>query len=265
MIEELSYLIKRLSDPEFDKLNIINWGAPIITFGNLQGAKIATLGLNPSNKEFVNNNGGELVGEQRRFHTLSSLGINSWSEINNYHLELIINLCNEYFSRNPYDNWFKKLDYLISGTSMSYYFPSSSACHLDLVPYATSVKWGELSSWQKNQLLKLCSDILGNLLCKSTIKVLVLNGKSVVDSFVKISDINFTVSTMEDWHLRRKGETSILGFAYEGKCSKIGDVSLKSPIYVLGYNYNIQSSYGITTYVKESIRKWITNKTELYI
>lgn len=264
MVDEITELVDRLSDPKLLKLDVITWGAPVPTFGNLDGAKIATLGLNPSNKEFVDNGGNELMGNDRRFHTLNSLGLDAWEDAQPSHLNSIVELCNEYFSRNPYDGWFKRLDYLISGTSMSYYFPSSGACHLDLIPYATSTKWGELTNWQRNTLLEQYGDILGELLRKSSIKLLVLNGRSVLDNFNKISDVNYEVTLMDEWCLPRKS-TGVLGFAYEGTCKIIGGVPLNQPLHILGFNHNIQSSYGITTGVQESIRKWIASKSANFL
>ncbi|WDF55242.1 hypothetical protein [Mucilaginibacter sp. KACC 22063] len=265
MVDEITELVERLSNPNLAELDVITWGAPVPTFGNLEGAKIATLGLNPSNKEFVDNSGNELIGNARRFHTLSSLGLEAWEDVQPCHLNSIVELCNEYFLRNPYDGWFKRLDYLISGTSLSYYFPSSGACHLDLIPYATTTKWGELTNWQRNTLLKEYGDILGELLRKSSIRLLVLNGKSVLDNFNKISDVNYEITLMEDWCLPRKDSTGVPGFSYEGICRNIGGVSLDEPLCVLGFNHNIQSSYGITTAIQESIRKWIATKSASFL
>ncbi len=140
MVQELLYLLKRLNNPLSIGSDIITWGSPIPSFGNFSHAKIATVGLNPSNREFVDGLGIELKGSNRRFHSLNSLGLTRWDDIEQRHLKVIAESCQEYFNRNPYDNWFKKLDNLISGTAISYYFPSSQACHLDLIPFATSTK-----------------------------------------------------------------------------------------------------------------------------
>src|SRR5690348_5636215 len=80
MNEELSILVSRLNDPIVSENEVIHWGCPVPSFGNLSTAKIATLGLNPSNREFVDKNGRELDGVHRRFHTLNSLGLSKWSD-----------------------------------------------------------------------------------------------------------------------------------------------------------------------------------------
>lgn len=69
----LSDLIENLDNPYLQTLSVIPWAAPIISFGDLSKSKIATLGLNPSNREFVDSSGNELLGFNRRFHTLQSL------------------------------------------------------------------------------------------------------------------------------------------------------------------------------------------------
>lgn len=259
---ELLNLVERLDNPVLHEAEVIPWGSPIISFGSIDNSKIATLGLNPSNKEFVDGNGNELEGENRRFHTLKSLGLNSWKYVSENDLLSIKDLCDNYFYRNPYDSWFKKLDYLISGTSLSYYFPSSQACHLDLIPYATSCKWSALTNYQKELLIEQSGDTLGLLLQNSSIELLILNGKTVIDTLENISDINFEVKEMPNWTLPRNSNGGVKGYSYKGYLSSIGGISLKKEIMVLGYNHNIQSSYGVTSEVQKSIRDWITEITE---
>jgi hypothetical protein len=262
MTAELLNLVERLSDPKLRKADVIIWGSPIISFGNLSHSKIATLGLNPSNREFVDEKGKELNGHQRRFHTLYSLGLQRWSDAGEEHLNLIAELCDEYFFRNPYDGWFKRLDYLISGTSMSYYFPSGEACHLDLIPYATANKWTDLTPDQKKMLLQLAGDTLGLLLRSSSIKLLVLNGQTVVDHLEKVCGIEFKRKHMPSWTLPRKGSDGVAGYSYVGTINRIADIPLQHEIKVLGYNHNIQSSFGVTSEVQNSIRTWISKKAK---
>src|SRR5690606_13738995 len=109
----------------------------------------------------------ELDLSDRRFHTINSLQLDSWAQIDDNQIDQLMASCNEYFSTNPYDNWFKRLDFLVSGTGKSYYFPSGEVCHLDLIPFATKTKWGELKSHVRNKLLKENADILADLLTES--------------------------------------------------------------------------------------------------
>ena len=265
MDSEIFDLLDRLESSQLSETSVISWGCPVPSFGDLSSSIIATLGLNPSNLEFVDQDGNELNGHERRFHTLNSLGISTWEEAKEKHVELIARFCKEYFFRNPYDRWFKRLDYIISGTSFSYYFPSGKACHLDLIPYATSTKWGELSSKQKSILLELTGDTLGHLLNSSSIEVLILNGKSVIDNFQSISNIEFIKCKMPSWTLPRKNGEGVSGVSYQGSVTHIGGVKLNRKVKILGYNHNIQSSFGVTKEVQTSIRNWVTQYSCKYL
>jgi hypothetical protein len=262
MTDELSILVHRLNNATLQETDVIPWSSPVLSFGNLSSAKIATIGLNPSNREFVDVDGQELIGTNRRFHTLNSLGITNWSEADEKHMSIILDDCYHYFSRNPYDNWFRKLDYLISGTLMSYYFPSKQACHLDLIPFATARKWTELTFDQKNILLESSADTLGILLRDSSVRLLILNGQTVVDNLQKISNVSFKKSLMPNWTLPRKRGKGVLGYAYRGTVHNLGGIKLKNEIHVLGFNHNIQSSFGVTKDVQDAIRNWITKSAK---
>uniref|UniRef100_UPI0019674E9A hypothetical protein n=1 Tax=Myxococcus vastator TaxID=2709664 RepID=UPI0019674E9A len=134
MRQVLADLLKRLEVASPEDTRVIPWSCPVPSFGDISRARIATVGINPSNKEFVDDSHNELPEESRRFHTLQSLGLKSWSEAKGSHHDEIAEVCRRYFEINPYDRWFKELDFLISGTSFSYYSSMSIACHLDLVP-----------------------------------------------------------------------------------------------------------------------------------
>lgn len=260
----LLHLLDYLDKNQSSELSIMPWASPVLSFGDISRSKIATLGINPSNREFVNIENEELKADNRRFHTLSSLGLKKWSDIDEKQLQLILDSYNEYFSRNPYDGWFKKLDYLMSGSSISYYFPSYEACHLDLIPFATDEKWSSLTLQQQTTLLKIFGDILGAIINNSSIEILLLNGQTVVNNFEKISDIEFEKNLQKDWELPRRTVNGVAGYSYEGFVSSIGGVDLKRKIKVLGYNHNIQSSFGVSSEVLASIREWVNINIDSY-
>jgi hypothetical protein len=260
----LIQLLEFLDKEQYTDLTIIPWASPVLSFGDISNSKIATLGINPSNREFVNLENKELSGVHRRFHTLSSLNIPKWADIDDDQLQLVLEACEEYFRRNPYDGWFKKLDYLLSGSSLSYYFPSYDACHLDLIPFATDEKWSNLSPVQQTTLLQFFGDTLGELITDSSIEILILNGQTVVNNFEKISDIKFEKTLQKNWELRRKATDGVAGYSYEGFVRIIGGIDLKREIKVLGYNHNVQSSFGVSTEVLASIREWITKNINIF-
>lgn len=254
----LASLINRLDEGNLVAQEVIPWGAPVPSFGDARVSRVATVGLNPSNREFVDETGVELQGVFRRFHTLRSLGIEEWAEADATHLDLIIESCRAYFFRNPYDAWFRRLDKVLSGTGSSYYDPKSPACHLDLIPYATGRKWAELSPKKRAALLKTVSDTLAILLRDSNIGAIVLNGISVVENFQRCTGVTLIKQEMTDWTLPRREGGGVAGFSYRGVIDELVGLQMARPIIVLGYNHNIQSSFGVTTRVVNSIRDWIT-------
>ena len=257
--ETILVLLRRLDGLKNMRSSIIPWSCPVPSFGDPMTSKVATLGLNPSSREFVDVNGKELNGSIRRFHTLRSLNLTCWSKANVNHARLIMDSCQTYFSNNPYDVWFRRLDYLIAGTRASYYGRSKTACHLDLVPFATKSKWSELSLRERGLLLEISGDVLGSLVRDSKIQILMLNGNSVVQHFQKIVGIKLKKRSVPSWMLSRKSGVGVRGYAYSGEIKKISGVGLGRSVLVLGFNHNIQSSFGVTTNVRNAIRRWITS------
>jgi hypothetical protein len=258
----LATLIDRMDDPRITRSGVIRWGAPVPSFGDLATSRVATLGLNPSNREFVDEAGIELDGRARRFHTFQSLGIRSWEEANASHLRLILNSCRNYFLCNPYDRWFKRLDEVVSGTKTSFYGDSNRACHLDLIPYATFHKWTDLTPVQRMALLSSAGDVLALLLRDSPVQVLLLNGASVVEHFEQLTGLDLERREMKGWGLCRRRTKQVRGISYRGILRRLCGVSLSREVLVLGYNHNIQSSFGVTTQVVDAIRSWVSTESD---
>jgi hypothetical protein len=137
-----------------------------------------------------------------------------------------------------------------------------SACHLDLIPFATSCKWGELTSEHKQNLLAVSGDALGRLVRDSPLQVLILNGSSVVSHFQNLCDSTFTSTPRREWELPRPKESGagVAGYAYHGSIKVLAGVPLGRDVAVLGFNHNIQGSFGVTREVKALIRRWISKK-----
>ena len=257
MERTLQALISGFSEPNVAGANIIHWGCPIPAFGDTARARVATVGLNPSNREFVDGDGNELDGPDRRFHTLRSLGLSSWTDADMSHIELISQSCRAYFSRNPYDAWFRQLDRILASTKASYYEDAADACHLDLTPYATACKWTGLTSMQKSALRDAGAAALGQLLRDSSIRLLILNGRSVVEQFERIAGGTLEREVMPQWQLGRRGRAPVDGYSYKGVVQTVAGVHLAREVLVVGFNHNIQSSFGVSNAVRDSIRDWI--------
>lgn len=257
MNSALCGLIGKMESESLRNARALAWGAPIPAFGNAEAAEVATLGLNPSNLEFMDQHGNELEGERRRFHTLGSLGIDNWRDIGPADLSKIYSSCVQYFASNPYDAWFKQLDYLLGDSEYSYYQAARHACHLDLVPFATACKWSDLNQSQRRILVDASGEFLAETIAASRIRVLVLNGSSVVSLFERAARVVLKRKEMPEWSLPRKTSADVMGYAYTGEFESYAGFSIGRTVKVIGFNHNIQSSYGVTHAIKHRIRKWI--------
>jgi hypothetical protein len=53
-----------------------------------------------------------------------------------------------------------------------------------------------------------------------------------------------------------------MGVAYKGVVSAVSGIKLPHEILVLGYNHNLQSSFGVTNEVIFAIRDWISRAVD---
>lgn len=258
MIQEiLDKLIKRLDRQSLQLSSVIRWASPVPVFGNPTTARVATVGINPSNKEFVDDKGAELEGFERRFHTLRSLGISKWGEARPGHLQALEHGILSYFSHCPYVTWFSQLDTLTKFAGHSYFGSHPTLCHVDLVPYATSCKWTSLDGSSRRYLIDSSVSTLFDVINNSRIEILVVNGSSVIRALEAFCGIRFERIPKPEWALRRRSSLDVPGWAVEGDLHAIGECDLDRSVKILGYNHNLQSSFGVTREVRESIGRWL--------
>ncbi len=77
----------------------------------------------------------------------------------------------------------------------SYYGIFSDACHLDLVPYATSMKMGRAEQFAAIRAARMRGRCAGFLLRNSSVEMLILNGKSVIEQLQVITGGVFFAQT----------------------------------------------------------------------
>ena len=261
LINELGRLIAMLRKGRPVALGAIPWAPPVLAFGNPVTSKVATLGLNPSNLEFMDGDGNQLLAPYNRFESLATLEARDWNDVAKRGVCRIWESCEDYFYRNPYDQWFRRIERVLVGTGASYYTRiGETACHLDLVPFATSMKWSALSANQRSELIQLGVPSLVRTIKASDIRVLVLNGSGVVKEFNKLLGTKpLKTRQMPSWSLQ---SGRVVGIAHVGRVSKLGEIALDRELLVLGYNHNIQSSFGVTKDVVSRIATWITHSAD---
>lgn len=253
--------IDRLTEPTVLDGGVVPWACPVPYFGRPDAARMATVGINPSIREFTTPAGNELTGGLRRLPTLGSLRLTSWKHADATHVKVIAEACEEYFLRSPYDRWFKVLDSVLAHSQCTYYGDVPTACHLDLVPFATTSKWGDLSGRQRQQLLVAGSGLLAAQLARAPVQMLILNGRTVIDHFAAVSNVEFLETVVDAWRLEA-GDWTVPGVAYAGVATEIGGVVLDEAVTVVGFNHNLQSSFGVTRTAMRAIGEWISRAAD---
>ena len=229
-------IVARLRKPPPNAYVVPN-STPVISFGDPSKALIATLGLNPSRQEFLDTTGQELNGSARRFESLTSLGVSSLSSASDAALQRVVKACNAYFQNNPYRRWFDQLEPVLQAFGTSYY--NGSACHLDLVQWATDPVWSKIPDKStRDRMLKEDSAFLDHQLNAGSFKVLLLNGSGVVRPFERMTGVS----------LRDAG--SVRGSSQKSRML-VGRLPLGTR--VIAWSVNIQSSFGICNSLRAAI------------
>jgi hypothetical protein len=214
---------------------VIHGTTPVLSFGDPRYAKVATLGINPSGREFMEN-GRLLTGRQRRLSTLESLGARNTEHLTEKQMRSIIDECGPYFrpDRNPYRRWFDVLVRVLQeGLGVSYY--DGSACHLDLVQWATEPVWGGLCDRRVKQiLLRESLPHLRNQLELGKVGLVVLNGREVLN---QVSSVG--LARLTSCGALRVGTMSCSLYLGEGDGVRFA-----------GWSTNLQSSRGVTAAFK---------------
>ena len=239
------YIENRIKQNPYNS-DILQNTTPIICFGNLFNSTFATLGLNPSNKEFVDNNNNFLSDNNLRFQNCFSLSEHDLTKLTNDKTNLVLDSCISYFKFNPYKRWFNVLEkYVLSKLNVSYY--NDTCCHLDIVQWATAEKWGSISKISQTQLIDKDYPFLLRQLENQNINLLLINGKGVFDILSKIEKTYI----QKEEEIQINAETCQMTKFY----FKIG----KKRINCIAWSKNMQSSYGLTNNMKEKIGNRIKN------
>ena len=243
--------------------SVIPWAAPVPYFGAALSSVVATVGINPSSLEFTDAMGRELDGQERRLPTLRSLGLQRWADADSRHLRRVVSDCSTYFSGRPYDRWFSVLERVLKRSGFTYYGREPSASHIDLVAFATRQRWSSLPVQERRRLLRSTSAPFALLVRSISARVLVLNGRSVIEAFETSAQTELEPVRMTTWDLPRTGG-SVPGFAYVGRINEFAGVPLDRDVTVAGFNHNLQSSFGVTSAVIQEIGVWLASLIRMH-
>lgn len=186
------YIACRIRTPYPNIPYVLRGSTPVISFGDFRSAHVATLGINPSDSEFIEK-GAWLTDDKQRLATLQSLGLSALEEASEVDVSVIVDACCNYFSPsgNPYWRWFRVLDKLLQdGLGVSY--EAGDAVHLDLVQWATAPVWGQIKEANyRNQLIQSDREFLREQLARENIQLVIMNGRSVLDQ-VQRAGVRYT-------------------------------------------------------------------------
>jgi hypothetical protein len=221
------YIETRIRQRQPDGLPVVPGSTPVVSFGDVRNAKVATLGLNPSRLEFLDRGGNELTETNRRLETLSSICENDLPSASPDAIRRVFEGCNNYFQRRPYRTWFGYLEEILHPLGASYY--SGTACHLDLVQWATNPTWGNLRTTQRKKLVEADVSFLRQQLSLIGIRLLLLNGSGVVNAY----------SRSLGCEIADQDIPGIVGWKLFVGCNP-------QSVRVIGWNKNLQGSHGVT-------------------
>jgi len=157
---------------------------PVLFFGDLFTAQAVTVGLNPSDREFLNAQKHELEGEARRFETLASLNAQDRSTLTDKQCALAVQTMRTYFQPGkPVYSWFRPLDRVME--SMGFRYQVGEAAHLDLAQEATDPTWSALAKASPSEFAALRAQDLPFLqwqLAITPLALIVCNGRTVFDT-----------------------------------------------------------------------------------
>ncbi len=227
------YIADRIRRSAPEGAPIVRGSTPVVAFGNPNTAWVATLGLNPSKVEFLDPDGRLFQEGERRLETLYSLGCADLTSAPDAVVERVLTGCNTYFERRPY-RWFNKLARVLRPVGASY--EDGTACHLDLVQWATDPVWGLLDSRIRGTLLDADLPFLRQQLAQERIRLLLLNGMQIVNACQQ----RLLIPLEESARLTSGRVRIFTGRTPHG-------------IVCIGWNINLQSSFGVSGEELDSI------------
>jgi hypothetical protein len=161
---------------------------PVLFFGDLFSATTATIGINPSRREFVDGRGDPLVGPHRRFETLDSLRARDRPSLTPDQCARAISTMRRYFEPGkPVYAWFRPLGRVVDG--MGFAYAAGEVTHLNLVQEATDPPWSALAAAdpaEAERLRDADGPFLRWQLETFPLRTLVCNGRSVYDEVCRL-------------------------------------------------------------------------------
>lgn len=167
-----------------DGAGVLPGSLPVVSFGDPGTAAVATVSLNPSSREFLTRAGEWLPDGKRRLASLHSLDAKAPGELDPGQVRQVVAESYGYFrGGNWYRPWFGWLERLLTRSEVGSYL-EGSACHLDLVQWATVPAQGRLPAETWQRLVAEDREFLRWQLAHANVSVVLVNGASVIDGLL---------------------------------------------------------------------------------
>lgn len=175
----------RIRRPVPPGLGVLPGSLPVTAFGDVSAAAVATISLNPSWLEFQSPMGAWLEGDKRRLASLVSLGASDPRDLDDDQVARAVADSDAYFrGPDPHLGQFHWLDALL-GSARAGSYKDGTACHLDLVQWATKPVQRALPPEAWRELVEADRDFLGWRLQHSAVKAVLADGAAVVQAMAE--------------------------------------------------------------------------------
>jgi len=240
MVHVPAYVADRIRQPVPDGCSVVPGSTPVVVFGDLRTATVATLGFNPSENEFLTNDGVPV--DPRRLSTYASLGVETLTTATDEEVAQVLTECYEYFHHNPYCTYFSPSENMLQTTVGASYL-DGTACHLDLIQWATDPVWGKLPGPVRKKLIAADQEFLRQQLRSENIRLVLLNGAGVIDAVRKmgVELVDAEPAVADD-----KSAKIVVGEEY-GAC-------------FIGWNKFLPGAFGVNAALKQAIYERIKDE-----
>lgn len=242
------FIVDRICRPTLSNY-VVPRSMPIPFFGNFTSSSVYTIGINPSHKEFLSDSGNLFETGEKRLHDFESLNIIEGELPPKLEVDQISKIykgCTQYFQKNPY-YWFNPLENFVNSALKSSYF-EGTACHLDLVQWATNPIWNKILKQDPTDARYLLDSDFPFLLNQirwvkennSKLRAFVLSGRTVIESLGDIFALEFRDKTKVN---NKRRQYSLY----------VGDLD-GTPVY--GTSMNISDSHTSNSH-REYLANWL--------
>ncbi len=179
-------IIEYMQKPLPIGLDIVEQSVPICFFGNIETAKVATIGINPAKNAFSSN---PALPDREDFAT------KDYDFLTIEHAITIYNSLQTYFNR-PYHCFFKKLETFVTPVFNCHY-SDGTMVHIDIVPWATNNNWAKIPQFIKKVFIEEYKEFFVKIINESNIKLFFVNGKTVKNELQRILNLKWKDSELK--------------------------------------------------------------------